>query len=740
MHLNRILSRRRGQSRSVLALAAAGILAMGLATVIPAQAVDDPNIFELEGNATDEAVHAGDDWENILDGTDSSLATTGIIPDPAGETIFTGGSTKDDLDISGWLHSTGSVPHKNEITNAYAAAYDDGGDLAIYFGLDKFSVNGNSNVGFWFLQESIPEPLPADGTFGISHEVGDVLVLSEYTNGGAVSAIAVYEWVGSGGDTNGTLNLLASDANANCEGTHNPNACGISNQGADPIPSPWPYEPKSGPNDEFAKGAFFEGGVNLSNLFPSGTPCFSSFMAETRSSQSVDAVLKDFAFGSFPLCDAAIQIDGSAVNEVGDEHTFTVTAQQILGGSASPAVDGTSVDVDLTAANGAVVNVIDDNCAADPEADPPSPGTIGGTCTVTFDSDTAGTITGHASATIMVGDTEIDVETDGTGDNSGEVVKRFVDARVGIDPDDTNGIEESHTFTVTAEMNLGDGSGWVAATTGDVVATLSDAGGAVNSVSANTCGTAPLDGANDDVLDASGQCSVTFTSNSAGTVTGHADAEILVSTAQGDIVLARSTNGAAGNTDDAVKIFLDGQLRWLKVDDLGNPLGGATFEVCRTHDWNSATASFDDVTDVCTTGILDNAAPDSDPDDGEFQLDDLVLGRYVITETAAPTGFQLDDTPQTVDLSTLATNGQAANAFVNPALFKVIVLTCNTSTEQLVVSEVDEDPASAGGVKDTLGGAGLSEAEQAAICGLGGASYDNRTRATHRYDVTIPKP
>jgi hypothetical protein len=65
-------------------------------------------------------------------------------------------------------------------------------------------------------------------------------------------------------------------------------------------PSPWSYTPSKGPANIFPKGAFFEGGVNLSQLGISNV-CFASFLAETRSSQSTDATLKDFVTGTFTL-------------------------------------------------------------------------------------------------------------------------------------------------------------------------------------------------------------------------------------------------------------------------------------------------------------------------------------------------------------------------------------------------------------------------------------------------------
>jgi hypothetical protein len=143
--------------------------------------------------------------------------------------------------------------------------------------------------------------------------------------------------------------------------------------------------------------------------------------------------------------------------------------------------------------------------------------------------------------------------------------------------------------------------------------------------------------------------------------------------------------------------------------------------------------------------VTDNSSPDTDSTAGEFQLDDLVLGTYTIRETVAPVGYALDPDTETVALTLSAPSGQPLNngspkPFIDPALFKLVVLTCNTSTEQLVVSGVDYDPSTTGGLKDSLGGAGLTDAQQAYLCGLGGATYDNLNRGVHSVDVTIPKP
>ena len=80
----------------------------------------------------------------------------------------------------------------------------------------------------------------------------------------------------------------------------NDQGCGTVNSGL--IPVAWPYTPSQGAAGSIPSGGFVEGGINLTEL---GIPgCFSSFMAETRSSPSVDATLKDFVLGSFEACDS----------------------------------------------------------------------------------------------------------------------------------------------------------------------------------------------------------------------------------------------------------------------------------------------------------------------------------------------------------------------------------------------------------------------------------------------------
>lgn len=178
-----------------------------------------------------------------------------------------------------------------------------------------------------------------------------------------------------------------------------------------------------------------------------------------------------------------------------------------------------------------------------------------------------------------------------------------------------------------------------------------------------------------------------------------------------------------------------GSLRWLKKDDTGNLLAGATFTVCQTHSYDPGTATYTDITDVCVTGVLDDSAPDTDTTAGEFQLDNKPLGRYTITETAAPTGYDVVTGTQTVNV-TSATVFSAALDFVNNAKMKVIVLTCNTVTEKLVDSTVELDvdkDATTDNRKQTLTGSAFDS-----LCSTGGAVYDNLPWDTYSGTVEVP--
>ncbi len=346
--------------------------------------------------------------------------------------------------------------------------------------------------------------------------------------------------------------------------------------------------------------------------------------------------------------DSKIDISPDAVNDLRDNnrHTFNVTVMQDDGDGAGfvASTDG-HVDFLLTGSGGATP-VLDAGASTCDDAGDNLDSN--GQCTIVFTSATTGTVTGNATATLMKsfaeGNITVTRSTDGTGLNSDPSVKRFVNATISIAPDDVNSIEETHTFTVTVLQDTGDGSGLVVATVGHVNFTLAPSGGASANLNAaaSTC-----DDAGDN-LDSSGQCTIVFTSPTAGTVTGSATVTLDFTFPEGNIILTRTT-GTAGNGANAVKIFVDGSISWRKVDNLGKPLDGATFEVCRIFDLDTGTGTYT-ATNVCFS-VTDDIAPDTDAASGFLKVEDLRLGNYTVHETVPPPGFVADPSTKTANLT-----------------------------------------------------------------------------------------
>src|SRR6266516_3720053 len=311
-----------------------------------ARAVHDLGLFELDRNAT---TQTNNDWDHVFNAprdttgkcTDPTTAlganalACSFVHDPTGASIFTGGSSKDDNDINvvsgtttspNWLWKDGSVPDKDNLNDAYAALFTNptsvsctppptpcapqAGDQILYVGADRFANNGSTDMGFWFFKN--PVSVNSSGSFDGVHTVGDLLLLSTFTQGGATTTIRAFVWVGKNG-TCPTGTGYATSANTICGPVATLADCTVASAGdfgcatvngvaANPgTPSPWPYTSKfpdgtQSASNIFASGTFLEGGIDLTEFGLQG--CFSTFLAETRSSPSVTATLKDLVVGS----------------------------------------------------------------------------------------------------------------------------------------------------------------------------------------------------------------------------------------------------------------------------------------------------------------------------------------------------------------------------------------------------------------------------------------------------------
>jgi len=309
------------------------LVALLIGLVFPggALAVHDTGRFELDGNATSST---SDDWDKVChEVTGSDCSTTSNTngakavawaaePNP-NSTIFTGGGSKDPIDIDqwAWKDGAGGLPDKDNLEHAFAARYSltpsstcpSGGAATcevIFFGSDRFDNSGDAQQGFWFFQNAISLGTQkvggAQGFNGV-HRNGDVLVISDFSNGGGTSTITVYRWNSA---VSGNLDLLATSNSAKCTSAAPADAfCGIVNA-TDGTTAPWPFVDKSG-NSTYLNGELYEGGINLS-LLGLGNECFATVAAESRSSTSTTATLKDFVLATFGSCTSSIHTVASA--------------------------------------------------------------------------------------------------------------------------------------------------------------------------------------------------------------------------------------------------------------------------------------------------------------------------------------------------------------------------------------------------------------------------------------------
>ncbi|WP_218033536.1 hypothetical protein, partial [Adhaeribacter aerolatus] len=263
-------------------------------------------ILFLSSNASAQITVDGNpsDWAGIY--TNNSVVVKTLVRDAnnTNDDQFTGGSQDPDL-ISEWSWVNGQTNDKGDISNAGAALIG----CNLYFFGDRTAINGDAQIGFWFFkgQVSPTGSGTTNSTFSGQHQVGDLLILSNFTNGGGTPTVRVYEWVGAGG-SDGPLNLLTTATSSGAVNTTSYPVPNVTYEG-----DTWSYAAKVGPAGIYPTGSFFEGSVNLCTLYgQQSTPCFSSFLLETRNSQSTSASLQDFAAGGFDVTPIKYAITGSS--------------------------------------------------------------------------------------------------------------------------------------------------------------------------------------------------------------------------------------------------------------------------------------------------------------------------------------------------------------------------------------------------------------------------------------------
>src|SRR5262249_4179982 len=234
--LTQRLRKRRLSLAAIIAVAA-------FMLVLPAGslAVHDTGLFELDGDTVSaNAVPPADDWDRVCHQvTNGALcaAATNTVGASAVDwssdgalnaTIFTGGGSKDPQNISGWAWKTdtGGLPDKDNLLHSFAARYSaaptnpalppgatscpngTGGPgqppfdpskkcEVLYFGSDRYDNSGDAQQGFWLFQNPVSlgnNSVRRRTGFNGVHANGDLLIISDFSNGGATSTISVYKW------------------------------------------------------------------------------------------------------------------------------------------------------------------------------------------------------------------------------------------------------------------------------------------------------------------------------------------------------------------------------------------------------------------------------------------------------------------------------------------------------------------------------------------------------------------
>jgi SdrD B-like domain len=329
-------ARRRRTGRLLAAVLLVGAMTMVMSGT--AIAVHDEE-FQLDtgvngANTVDDPGAAEDfDWESFFNATGpgGTIARSVTLPSAGfpgftasggtadfalpDATTYTTGS-KDTLGIQGgWQCArSNNVGDKVDIVNAYALAYVRPSDnhLILYYGVEKSSPLGNSNIATWFLKDGTVDCTSPGGAtnFSGAHQDGDILLVSAFTNGGATANVQAFRW--NGNDTTGSLGATPIASGQLC-GTGSDEACSTVNRVA--ISPPWAHPDKNGGAlDAFE---FFEGGVDVGSA--GAATCFATAVMNTRSSASLTATLFDYARFTLPVCGDKSGVKFHDLNADGDQ-------------------------------------------------------------------------------------------------------------------------------------------------------------------------------------------------------------------------------------------------------------------------------------------------------------------------------------------------------------------------------------------------------------------------------------
>jgi hypothetical protein len=232
-------------------------------------------------------------------------------------TTFAGaGSETNNGQLSTFTYGTaGNTPPKDDLSNVYAVSHLGASTNEVFFGGERIVNNGASHIDFEFLQAGLTIPNACAGGTMTGHRTQrDLLLSTDFTNGGALAGAQLYSWscngtapTAAGYDASKDGTVCDPGANGN-PGNGDPQYVAIPSQnGATTVASfgvntgangitcgGWVCRDATGTGTPtLLQNAFMEGGIDLAAAGFHG--CINTFLPHTRSSPSFTSVLKDFA-------------------------------------------------------------------------------------------------------------------------------------------------------------------------------------------------------------------------------------------------------------------------------------------------------------------------------------------------------------------------------------------------------------------------------------------------------------
>ena len=209
---------------------------------------------------------------------------------------WTGGSSDTGANPSThWFWANGNSNDKGDIANAGAVLLG----TKLYFFGDRTAANGNAQIGFWFFKDDVRPTGNGSGSspFTGEHVNGDILIISNFVNGGGNAQPSIYIWAGKTDVNPGAL-ILVTGVGLDAALTTNSSVVNVPT-GQMFNGEMWTFYPKFGETETYPNPLFFEGYLDLATLPGEYNACFQRFLLETRNSQSISASLQDLVAGQF---------------------------------------------------------------------------------------------------------------------------------------------------------------------------------------------------------------------------------------------------------------------------------------------------------------------------------------------------------------------------------------------------------------------------------------------------------